>query len=109
MLTTTEINNAKPDKKLYRLFDGLGLYIEITPTGGKYWRLKYYFLGKEKRIAFGKYPEMTLVEAREKRDQARKLLADKIDPASERKDRKNTVLITTLDFTAFEKAETTIV
>lgn len=92
MLTTTEINHAKPKDKLYRLFDGLGLYIEIDPNGGKYWRFKYYFLGKERRLAIGKYPEISLLEARAKRDNARKLLAENIDPGHEKKDRRNIAL-----------------
>jgi len=92
MLTTKELDHAKPGPKPYRLFDGLGLYIEIALTGGKYWRFKYTFLGKEKRLALGKYPEISLLEAREKRDRARKLLADNIDPNSEKKDRRNAAL-----------------
>lgn len=51
MLTALQIDRAKPAKKAYRLFDSLGLYIEIDPNGGKYWRLKYRFLGKEHRLA----------------------------------------------------------
>ena len=82
MLTTKEIDNAKPRPTLYRLYDGLGMYIQIDPNGRKNWRLKYFFLGKEKRIALGKYPETTLLEAREKREQARKLLAQNIDPSA---------------------------
>jgi len=93
MLTTKQIGNAKPTKKPYRLFDGLGLYVEIAPNGGKYWRLKYLFLGKEKRLAFGKYPEVSLLEAREKRDAARKLLADNVDPGVAKAERKNAALI----------------
>ncbi|MDR3560907.1 MAG: integrase arm-type DNA-binding domain-containing protein [Negativicutes bacterium] len=92
MLTTKEIDHAKPQEKLYRIFDALGLYVEIHPSGHKYWRLKYHFFGKEKRLAIGKYPQMTLLEAREKREQARKLLADNIDPATEKKDRRNAAL-----------------
>jgi len=92
MLTTKEIEHAKPRLKPYRLFDSLGLYIEIATNGSKLWRLKYQFFGKEKRLAIGKYPEISLLEAREKRDQARKLLADSIDPATEKKDRRNAAL-----------------
>jgi len=92
MLTTKEVDSAKPTKKPYRLFDGLGLYMEIAPNGSKYWRLKYQYLGKEKRMALGKYSEISLLEAREKRDQARRLLADNIDPAAEKKDRRNQAL-----------------
>lgn len=93
MLTARKIDSAKPSKKLYRLFDGLGLYIEIDPNGGKYWRFKYQFLGKERRLALGKYPEISLLEAREKRDQARKLLVDNIDPSAEKKDRRTAALL----------------
>jgi integrase len=93
MLTTKEIDTAKPGKKPYRLFDGLGLYIEIAPNGGKYWRLKYNFLGKEKRLAIGKYPEISLLEAREKRDQARKLLTSNIDPSNEKKRQKRDAIL----------------
>jgi len=92
MLTTKQIEHAKPSPKAYRLFDSLGLYIEVAPNGSKLWRLKYQFFGKEKRLAIGKYPEISLLEAREKRDQARKLLADSIDPAAEKKDRRNAAL-----------------
>ena len=75
MLTTKQIDHAKPSKKLYRLFDSLGLYVEIDPNGSKYWRLKYQFMGKEERLAPGKYPETSLLEARDKREKVRKLLA----------------------------------
>jgi integrase len=92
MLTTKQIDHAKPIDKLYRIFDAFGLYVEIHPNGSKYWRMKYNFLGKERRFALGKYPEVTLLEAREKRDQARKLLAQSIDPAAEKKDRRNAAL-----------------
>lgn len=105
MLTTKQIDTAKPTKKLYRIFDGLGLYIEIHPNGGKYWRFKYQFLGKERRLALGKYPESSLLEAREKRDQARKLLADNIDPGAAKAERKNAALIkvaTTFELVARE-------
>ena len=105
MLTTTQIERAKSTKKLYRLFDGLGLYIEITANGSKLWRLKYQFLGKECRISLGRYPEISLLEAREKRDAARKLLADNIDPAVVKAERKNAALInaaTTFELVARE-------
>ena len=84
-LTDAAIRNAKPAAKPLRLFDGGGLYLEVAPSGGKWWRLKYRFGGKEKRISFGVYPEVTLKDAREKRDAARKLLAQGIDPGEERK------------------------
>lgn len=84
-LTDVTIRNAKPSEKPVRLFDGSGLYIEIAVTGGKLWRLKYRFGGKEKRLALGVYPEVGLKDARVRRDEARKLLANGVDPAVNRK------------------------
>lgn len=84
-LTDTAIRNAKPTDKTQRLTDGGGMYLEIAVTGGKLWRLKYRFAGKEKRLALGIYPDTGLKEAREKRDAARKLLAAGIDPSAHRK------------------------
>jgi len=85
MLTDTAIKNAKPKEKPYRLADEKGLYLEVRPTGSKYFRLKYRFDGKEKLLAFGVYPETSLKESRDKRDEARKLLAQGIDPGENRK------------------------
>ena len=79
-LTDKQIKAAKPAEKIYRLSDEKSLYLEVMPNGAKYWRMKYRFLGKEKRAAFGVYPEVSLKEARLRRDEARKLLADNIDP-----------------------------
>jgi len=70
-LTDTQIRNTKPTGKTIRLSDGKGLYLEISPRGGKWWRLKYRF-GKEKRLSLGVYPEVSLKGARERRDDARK-------------------------------------
>ncbi|MBW0449272.1 tyrosine-type recombinase/integrase [Paraburkholderia phenoliruptrix] len=84
-LTDTAIRNANPAEKPVRLFDGGGLYIEIAPSGGKWWRLKYRLDGKEKRISLGTYPDVGLKAARERRDEARKLLAEKVDPSLARK------------------------
>lgn len=81
----TAIRKAKPTDKTQRLFDGGGLYLEITPAGGKLWRQKYRFGGKEKRLAHGTYPEVSLAEARERRDDARKLLAAGTDPGEHKK------------------------
>ncbi len=83
-LTDTAIRQAKPADKARKLFDGRGLYLLILATGGKYWRLKYRFGGKEKLLALGTYPEIGLREARERREEARKLLAHSIDPGAER-------------------------
>lgn len=84
-LTNTAILNAKPKTKTQKLFDGGGLYLEISPSGGKWWRLKYRFGGKEKRISLGVYPDVSLKDARERRDNARKLLANNVDPGEHRK------------------------
>ena len=84
-LTDTAIRNAKPSQKPIRLFDGGGLYLEVSPAGGKLWRLKYRFDAKEKRLALGIYPDVTLAKARERRDEARRLLTEGIDPGENRK------------------------
>jgi integrase len=84
-LTDTRIRNAKPGEKPMRLFDERGLYLEVSPAGGKWWRLKYRFGGKEKRLSLGVYPDVTLKDARERRDAARKLLGDGVDPSENRK------------------------
>ena len=84
-LTDTMIRTAKPAEKPRRLFDGGGLYLEVSPAGGKLWRLKYRHGGKEKRLALGAYPATGLKDARDKRDAARKLLAADVDPAEHRK------------------------
>lgn len=89
-LTDTAIRKAKPTGKVQRLFDGGGLYLELSPTGGKWWRLKYRFDGKEKRLSLGTYPDVGLAAARTRRDEARKLLADGVDPSEHRKAAKAT-------------------
>ena len=84
-LNHTKIINAKPTEKAYKLADEKGLFLFITPKDGVYWRMKYRFGGKEKLLALGVYDDVTLAKARDKRDEARKLLADGIDPAEYRK------------------------
>lgn len=84
-LTNTAIRNAKPGTKPLKLFDERGLFLLVTPSGGKWWRLKYRSDGKEKLLSLGTYPEVGLKDARERRDAARKLLADGIDPGENRK------------------------
>ena len=89
-LTDVAIRNAKPGPKPCRMFDGGGLYLEISPAGGKLWRLKYRFGGKEKRLSLGAYPEVPLSQAakdapkgaRQKAFEARSLLAEGIDPGA---------------------------
>ncbi len=79
-LTDTAIKKAKPSSKQTTLFDGGGLFLLVTPSGGKLWRFKYRYTGKEKLLSFGSYPEVSLTDARHARYEARKLLAQNIDP-----------------------------
>lgn len=87
-LSDVTVRNAKPGAKPARMFDGGGLYLEVAPTGGKLWRFKYRFGGKEKLLALGKYPDVSLKDARERRDEARRLLANEVDPSENRKQQK---------------------
>ena len=87
-LTNTEIRKAKPARKAVRLFDGGGLYLEISPAGGRLWRWKYRVDNKEKRLSFGTYPDVPLLDARERREAARKLLASGVDPSADIKAKK---------------------
>lgn len=80
-LTNLKCQSAKPKSKLHRLYDSGGLYLEVTVRGGKYWRLKYRFLGKEKRLSFGVYPTVSLKHARLKREEAKQTLVQGIDPS----------------------------
>ena len=84
-LTNTAVRNAKPGEKTRKIFDGAGMYLELAPSGGKWWRLKYRFDGKEKRLSLGTVPDVSLKVARERRDEARRLLANGIDPSEHRK------------------------
>lgn len=86
MLTHKEIQNAQPIDRPYKLGDAYGLYVHIMPDGKKYWRMKYRIHNKEKKLAFGVFPEVTLDQAREKTREARQLLAQDIDPSFARKD-----------------------
>lgn len=84
-LTETQVRNAKPRDKNYKLFDGGGLFLDVAPSGSRIWRLKFRQKnGKENVLTFGRYPEISLLEAREKRLEARRLLARGIDPAEHR-------------------------
>ncbi len=87
-LKDTTVRNAKPRAKKYKMFDGDGLFLEVLPTGAKYWRLRYFFAGKEKGLALGVYPHISLADAREQRSQARQLLAKGIDPGEAKKEAK---------------------
>jgi len=87
-LTHIAVANAKPKDKPYKLFDGGGMYLLVDTKGGKCWRLKYRFSGKEKLLALGVYPEISLKDARERRDAARKQLAFGTDPSQTKKEEK---------------------
>lgn len=87
-LSDLSIRNAKPSDKPYKLPDEKGLFLLIHPNGSKYWRQKYRFNGKEKLLAFGVYPDISLKDARARRDDARKLLANGIDPGEAKKAQK---------------------
>ncbi|EME8538589.1 tyrosine-type recombinase/integrase [Salmonella enterica] len=84
-LTARQVETAKPKDKAYKLSDGGGLYLEVATSGSRYWRMKYRYGGKEKRLAFGVYPDVSLAEAREKRDAAKKVLAAGNDPGEVKK------------------------
>jgi hypothetical protein len=87
-LTDIAIRKVQPTEKVQRLADGAGLYLEVSPSGGKWWRMKYRYAGKEKRLSLGTYPSTSLKEARARRDQARKLLAAGTDPSVARQQAK---------------------
>ena len=89
-LTDIQVRTAKPQAKDYKLTDGEGLFLLVAISGGKRWRLKYRFGGKEKLLALGTYPDVSLLEARNKRHEARNQLAHGIDPGGERKALKQT-------------------
>jgi len=83
-LSSLAVTRAKPRDKAYKLADGHGLYLLVTPRGGRYWRMNYRFNGSAKTMAMGVFPLVTLAEAREKREEARKLLASGSDPIAKR-------------------------
>jgi integrase len=91
-LTSQQLKNIRSDAtRTLKLFDGGGLYLEVTPSGSRRWRLKYRFAGKEKLISFGLYPLVSLKDARQKRDDAKRLLNNGIDPSAQRKAEKDAV------------------
>ena len=92
-LTEIECRNARPSAKNRKISAENGLYLEVTPTGRKYWRLKYRFAGVEKRLAIGVYPEISIKRAREIRDDARQKLRNGIDPSAEKKALKQQLVI----------------
>src|SRR5262245_1929507 len=94
-LSDALIRNSKPKTKPYKISDGEGLFLLITPSGAKYWRLRYFFAGKEKLLALGVYPTVTLADARERRAQARKVLADGKDPGEAKQEAKRLAAVNT--------------
>jgi integrase len=90
-LTDTAIRTKKPALKPFKLYDARGLFMLVTPPGGKLWRFKYHFAGKEKLLALGAYPDVSLADARDRRDAARKLVASAIDPAAQRREKRDAV------------------
>jgi integrase len=85
MLSKLLIEKTKHGSKTIRLWDGRGMYLEISPKGGKWWRFKYWFDGRERRMSLGVYPDVSLADAREKREEARRKVAAGVDPAEVRK------------------------
>lgn len=100
-LTDTVIKQAKPRDKPYRMSDSGGMYLWITPSGGKLWRWAYMHEGKEKLMALGKYPDVSLATAREQHAASRKLLASGADPMAQRKAAKHAER--TMDENSFER------
>lgn len=103
-LTDTAIKQAKPRDKQYKLSDTLGLFMIVSPSGGKWWRFKYIFNGAAKTISFGTYPDVSLKTARRLRDEARESVAAGINPSAERKRKKQEAIEKELaDSLTFEK------
>lgn len=102
-LSDTTIRTAKPTEKLYRLTDANGLCLEVAPTGSKLWRYRYRFNGKAKMLALGTYPAVTLLKARQRRDEARQLLVDGIDPGEQKKASRQAQKIEGLTFEALAR------
>lgn len=88
-LTALQVQNAKPRAKMYKMFDGGGLFLRVNPSGGKYWKMKYRKNdGKESLLTFGRFPEVSLKQARRMRDEARAQKAAGLDPGRIRKEKK---------------------
>lgn len=84
-LTDSAIRSAEPGPKPYEMYDGDGLFLVVTPAGGRWWRFNYLFERREKQLSLGTYPDVPLKRAREKRDGARRMVADGLDPAAQRR------------------------
>ena len=84
-LTDTQVRNVKPSDKAIQLVDGFGLYLEIRPTGAKFWRMRFWLDGKDSRMTLGRYPMMGIKEARAERERIREMVANGISPTAEKK------------------------
>lgn len=87
-LSPPQVDNAQPKEKPFKLYDGYGLYVLVTPTGSKLWHFSYRFEGVRKTLSFGPYPEVTMDEARTMRNDAQQQLKDGVDPSTARKESK---------------------
>ena len=96
-LSDTAVRKAKPDAKPYKKADGGGLFLLVQPNGSKWWRFKYRFCGREKLLSIGVYPDVTLADARARRDDARKLLANGADPGAVKQAQKKQARIAAAD------------
>src|SRR3569832_1960185 len=92
-LSSFSVEKAKPREKAYKLSDGDGLHLLVSTQGSKLWRFRYRFGGQEKMLGFGTFPDVSLSEARDKRDEARKLVAAGTDPSQKRKDDRQAALV----------------
>jgi integrase len=92
-LTDAKVRNAQPQAKSYKIYDGEGMFLLVAPSGSKYWRFKYHFAGKEKLLALGVYPEISLGDARERRAQARKTVAGGHNPSEAKKEAKRVAVL----------------
>ena len=87
-LSPTKVKTVRPAEKPFKLFDGNGLYLEVRPNGGKWWRFRYQMHGKQKLLSMGTYPDTSLAKARSELVNARKQVADGVDPSEARKQAK---------------------
>ncbi|MCB1604538.1 MAG: DUF4102 domain-containing protein, partial [Xanthomonadales bacterium] len=90
-LNNTKIKALKPDKKQYKVSDGRGLFLLVHPNGSKYWRLSYRYDDKQKTIALGTYPDISLAQARDKTHEIKSKIANGIDPSEQRKNKKRKI------------------
>ena len=94
VLSEAQVRTARPLDKAYKLYDGRGLYLRVATSGARLWRFKYHYGGKERLLALGIYPDVSLKRAREKRDEARRMLADGDDPSAQKQEIKAAEVVT---------------